>query len=182
MFGSGDCVEPEQMIDRLRNSVVAACWSAAARCAIPWIFEQAADLAAGRTPREISPAERGQFLLDYIDLLLKEHSTEAAGFRHVAPGQAPSTDRPGARARALGDQQAAGAELLVHQGSRQRLAPAGRRSTRPSRSRSCARSSKSSFFEAWLGRVQRPGPTAVGEPLPGPPPHSRRPATPTRRS
>ena len=30
----------------------------------------------------------------YVDLLLKEHSSEAAGFRHVAPGQAPVTDIP----------------------------------------------------------------------------------------
>jgi hypothetical protein len=31
--------------------------------------------------------ERGQFLLDYLDLLLNERVGEAAGFRHVAPGQ-----------------------------------------------------------------------------------------------
>jgi hypothetical protein len=30
--------------------------------------------------------ERGQFLLDYIDLLLGERVDEAEGFRHVAPG------------------------------------------------------------------------------------------------
>ena len=31
--------------------------------------------------------ERGQFLLDYIDLLMHERLGEAEGFRHVAPGQ-----------------------------------------------------------------------------------------------
>ena len=52
----------------------------------PWIFEQAAD--AGRRPyaaRGVA-AERGQFLLDYIELLMNERLGEAEGFRHVAPG------------------------------------------------------------------------------------------------
>ena len=30
-------------------------------------------------------AQRGQFLLDYLELLLNERVDEAAGFRHVAP-------------------------------------------------------------------------------------------------
>ena len=97
VFGSGDCVEPQQLIDRLRNSAARGVLVGRGALRNPWIFEQAADLAAGRTPREISPAERGQFLLDYIDLLIKEHAAEAAGFRHVAPGQAPATDVPARR-------------------------------------------------------------------------------------
>ena len=84
----------QQMIERLRNSAVRGVLVGRGALRNPWIFEQAANLAAGRTPREISPAERAQFLLDYVDLLLKEHSSEAAGFRHVAPGQAPVTDIP----------------------------------------------------------------------------------------
>ena len=52
----------------------------------PWILSQAADLAAGRSPAPITLAERGQFLLDYIQLLLSERVDEASGFRHVAPG------------------------------------------------------------------------------------------------
>jgi nifR3 family TIM-barrel protein len=94
VFGSGDCVEPQQMIDRLRTSAIRGVLVGRGALRNPWIFEQAADLAAGRTPRAISPAERGQFLLDYIDLLLREQVAEAAGFRHVAPGQAASTDVP----------------------------------------------------------------------------------------
>jgi tRNA-dihydrouridine synthase len=39
--------------------------------------------------------ERGQFLLDYIDLLLDQRDLEPQGFRHVAPGglqiSAPAT-------------------------------------------------------------------------------------------
>jgi tRNA-dihydrouridine synthase len=36
--------------------------------------------------------ERGQFLLDYIELLLDQREYEAKGFRHIAPGglQAPA--------------------------------------------------------------------------------------------
>jgi tRNA-dihydrouridine synthase B len=94
VFGSGDCVEPQQLIDRLRKSAVGGVLVGRGALRNPWIFEQAGDLAAGRTPREISPAERGQFLLDYLDLLLKEQSSEAAGFRHVAPGQSPATGAP----------------------------------------------------------------------------------------
>jgi hypothetical protein len=51
-------------------------------------------VAAGRPPREISAIERGQFLLDYIDMLMQERLGEAAGFRHVAPGQPASALEP----------------------------------------------------------------------------------------
>jgi tRNA-dihydrouridine synthase len=50
----------------------------------PWILGQADDLLAGRAPRVVSMPQRGQFLLDYIDLLLREGEDEAEGFRHVA--------------------------------------------------------------------------------------------------
>jgi tRNA-dihydrouridine synthase len=62
----------------------------------PWILAQAADVAAGRAPRAISRRDRGQFLLEYIDLLLTERQNEAEGFRHVAPG-AESADAHDAR-------------------------------------------------------------------------------------
>ena len=60
----------------------------------PWILAQAADLAAGRPMREVTFADRGQFLLDYIDLLTNERVREPEGFRHIAAvtaGQAPRT-------------------------------------------------------------------------------------------
>jgi tRNA-dihydrouridine synthase len=61
----------------------------------PWILAQAADLAAGRPARQVSLPMRGQFLLDYIDLLLREGYDEARGFRHTATaaGQAPAPAR-----------------------------------------------------------------------------------------
>jgi hypothetical protein len=51
----------------------------------PWILAQAADLAAGRAPREVTLADRGRFLLDYIELLRHERVHEPQGFRHAAP-------------------------------------------------------------------------------------------------
>jgi tRNA-dihydrouridine synthase len=57
----------------------------------PWILAQAADLAAGRTMRQVSDEERGRFLLDYMDLLLHEGEDEEQGFRHGAiPGSQPA--------------------------------------------------------------------------------------------
>jgi tRNA-dihydrouridine synthase B len=90
VFGSGDCVEPEQMIARLRDTRVRGVLVGRGALRNPWIFEQASALAEGREPREISQTERGRFLLDYIDMLLDEQAGEREGFRHVAPGQAPS--------------------------------------------------------------------------------------------
>jgi nifR3 family TIM-barrel protein len=90
VFGSGDCVEPSQLVEKLLDGRVAGVLVGRGALRNPWIFEQAAALARGETPREIPLEERGRFLLDYIDLLLHERTGEAEGFRHVAPG--PGTD------------------------------------------------------------------------------------------
>ena len=81
----------------------------------PWILAQAADLAAGRPPRDVTLQERGQFLLDYIELLLDERVHERDGFRHHAPGS--ETGRARARARALGHQQDSRALRVVLEGA-----------------------------------------------------------------
>jgi nifR3 family TIM-barrel protein len=93
VFGSGDCVEPSHLVQRLLDSRVSGVLVGRGALRNPWIFEQAAALARGEAPREITLEERGQFLLDYIDLLLHERTAEAEGFRHVAPGP----DRPAER-------------------------------------------------------------------------------------
>ncbi len=87
VFGSGDCVEPSQLVQRLLDRQVSGVLVGRGALRNPWIFEQAAAMARGETPRAIALEERGQFLLDYIDLLLHERNGEAEGFRHVAPGQ-----------------------------------------------------------------------------------------------
>jgi tRNA-dihydrouridine synthase B len=85
VLGSGDCLEPEQVIERLHTGVSGVLVGRGV-LRNPWILAQAADIAAGRPPRQITMADRGRFLLDYIDLLLTERVGEADGFRHAAPG------------------------------------------------------------------------------------------------
>lgn len=87
VFGSGDCVEPEQVVSRLRDSRVAGVLVGRGALRNPWIFKQAAQAAKGQPSAMIPIEERGQFLFDYLDLLLAERVDEASGFRHVAPGQ-----------------------------------------------------------------------------------------------
>src|SRR5512141_1719342 len=69
VFGSGDCTEAQQMVDRLAGGRVAGVLVGRGALRNPWIFEQAAAIARGEEPREVSLEERGQFLLDYIELL-----------------------------------------------------------------------------------------------------------------
>jgi tRNA-dihydrouridine synthase len=94
VFGSGDCVDPGQIVERLRDGRVSGVQVGRGALRNPWIFEQAASLIADQPPRLVTPVERGQFLLDYIDLLMNERVDEAEGFRHVAPGQAPQPPSP----------------------------------------------------------------------------------------
>jgi tRNA-dihydrouridine synthase B len=87
VLGSGDCVEPEHIIDRLASGVSGVLVGRGV-LRNPWILAQAAAVASGGPGRAVSLHERGQFLLDYIELLLNERVNEADGFRHVAPGVA----------------------------------------------------------------------------------------------
>jgi tRNA-dihydrouridine synthase B len=93
VLGSGDCLEPEQVFERMRRGVSGVLVGRGV-LRNPWILAQAADIAAGRPPRIVTMAERGQFLLDYIELLQHERVHEEKGFRHQAPGtehRAPGT-------------------------------------------------------------------------------------------
>src|SRR5262249_49816282 len=81
VFGSGDCIEPERMVERLRAGVGGVLVGRGV-LRNPWILAQATDLAAGRPPRDVTAAERGQFLFDYIDLLLRERVDETRAASH----------------------------------------------------------------------------------------------------
>jgi tRNA-dihydrouridine synthase B len=81
VFGSGDCLEPGQVIDRIRSGVEGVLVGRGV-LRNPWILAQAMDLAAGRAPRVVTLEDRGQFLLDYIDLLTKERVDEAREMTH----------------------------------------------------------------------------------------------------
>jgi tRNA-dihydrouridine synthase B len=87
VLGSGDCIEPEHILHRM-NSGVSGVLVGRGVLRNPWILAQARDLSEGRRARDVSMRERGQFLLDYMELLLNERVDEAEGFRHVAPGTA----------------------------------------------------------------------------------------------
>jgi tRNA-dihydrouridine synthase B len=87
VLGSGDCVEPDQVMDRLRGRIAGVLVGRGV-LRNPWLLAQAADLAAGHPPRSVARAERGRFLLDYIDLLLEEAEPAEPGFRHAATGAA----------------------------------------------------------------------------------------------
>lgn len=85
VIGSGDCIEPLQLVERMQGGVSGVLVGRGA-LRNPWIFEQAAALAAGGAVPVVTPEERGRFLLEYIELLQNERLHESAGFRHVAPG------------------------------------------------------------------------------------------------
>ena len=99
VFGSGDCVEAGQVVSRLRDTGVAGVLVGRGALRNPWIFSQANAALAGSPVTPVEMRERGLFLLDYIDLLLRERVGEQAGFRHIAPGQASQAPEP-ARGRA----------------------------------------------------------------------------------
>jgi len=81
VFGSGDCIEPQQILDRLRSGVGGVLVGRGV-LRNPWILAQAADLIAGRPARPVTIEDRGRFLLDYIDLLLHERVDETRALTH----------------------------------------------------------------------------------------------------
>jgi tRNA-dihydrouridine synthase B len=83
VFGSGDCVDPQQIVERLGQGAAGVLVGRGV-LRNPWILAQAADIAAGRPPRVVTAEDRGRFLLEYIDLLLTERVREPEGFRHAA--------------------------------------------------------------------------------------------------
>jgi tRNA-dihydrouridine synthase B len=72
VFGCGDLVEAEHILDRLRHTPVAGVLVGRGILRNPWLFAQAADLLAGRPARDVTPQDRGRFLMEYIDLLVAE--------------------------------------------------------------------------------------------------------------
>jgi len=98
VLGSGDCIEPGHLVERLANGPVSGVLVGRGALRNPWIFKQAAALAAGRDLTPITDEDRARFLLAYIEMLQQERLHEAEGFRHVAPGQ-PAANPAGGPAR-----------------------------------------------------------------------------------
>jgi tRNA-dihydrouridine synthase B len=99
VLGSGDCTEPEHIIDRMKTGISGVLVGRGV-LRNPWILAQAADIAAGRSPRSVTMEQRGAFLMQYVDLLLNEPGEETAGFRHAAPGSLNSPAAGGNERRA----------------------------------------------------------------------------------
>jgi tRNA-dihydrouridine synthase len=107
VFGSGDCIEPEDVVARMRTGVSGVLVGRGV-LRNPWILAQAADLAAGRPARPVTLEDRGKFLLEYMELLQGEVGDEPEGFRHRAgtcepmgtsPSHAPSSGERGRHER-----------------------------------------------------------------------------------
>ncbi|MBQ90856.1 MAG: tRNA dihydrouridine synthase DusB [Acidimicrobiaceae bacterium] len=128
VFGSGDCVSPEDLVGRLDDTAVAGVLVGRGALRNPWIFEQAQRLEAGGGAGPVAPRDRGRFLLAYIDLLLREGTNEREGFRHSAVRVSSRSRRRRTavtrerwvinKLRALGSWYTKG----VHNGSRLRIA------------------------------------------------------------
>ena len=99
VFGSGDCIEPEDIVTKLRSGV-SGVYVGRGVLRNPWVLAQARDLMEGKPARPITQEDRGRFLLDYMNLLLEEN-VEEDGFRHVAPTQGPGPT-PGVPREAVG--------------------------------------------------------------------------------
>jgi tRNA-dihydrouridine synthase B len=81
VFGSGDCIEPEQVIARMAAGVEGVLVGRGV-LRNPWILAQAADLAAGRPVRPVTLEDRRRFLVDYIELLEHERVRDAERVGH----------------------------------------------------------------------------------------------------
>jgi tRNA-dihydrouridine synthase B len=95
VFGSGDCLEPADVVNRLRSAEGVLVGRGVLRN--PWLLAQSADLASGQRPCFVGLSDRGAFLLEYIDLLTTERVREPQGFRHAAPTRLESAGAGPAR-------------------------------------------------------------------------------------
>ncbi|HOG27766.1 MAG TPA: tRNA dihydrouridine synthase DusB [Vicinamibacterales bacterium] len=72
VFGSGDLMDAQQIVDRLRTTPVAGVLVGRGILHNPWLIAQAADELTGRPARVVAAGDRRRFLLEYIDLLAAE--------------------------------------------------------------------------------------------------------------
>src|SRR5262249_41186889 len=75
VFGSGDCVDPDVVVQRWKSGVEGVLVGRGV-LRNPWILSQAEAVAAGRSQRPVTLADKGRFLLQYIELLEQERVRE----------------------------------------------------------------------------------------------------------
>jgi len=78
VFGNGDVKEPHDALDMMRLTGCDGVLVGRAATKNPWIFRQAADLAAGREPREASLLERRELILDHFRLVAEREPSKYA--------------------------------------------------------------------------------------------------------
>jgi tRNA-dihydrouridine synthase B len=83
VFGNGDCLEPDQIVERMRSGRVSGVLVGRGLLRNPWILAQASDLSGGRAPQSVTAADRAQFLRDYISLLLDQRTGAGGQFRVI---------------------------------------------------------------------------------------------------
>jgi tRNA-dihydrouridine synthase B len=81
VFGSGDCLDATDIVSRMEMGVGGVLVGRGV-LRNPWILAQAADLSSGRPARTVTNQQRGQFLLEYIELLLQERVDDVRAASH----------------------------------------------------------------------------------------------------
>jgi len=78
VFGNGDVREPQDALDMMRQTGCDGVLIGRAATKNPWIFRQAADLAAGKRPAEASLLERRELILDHFRLVAAREPSKFA--------------------------------------------------------------------------------------------------------
>jgi tRNA-dihydrouridine synthase B len=78
VFGNGDVKEPADALDMLRETGCDGVLVGRAATKNPWIFRQAADLAAGRTPEPASLVARRELVLEHFRLVAARENSKFA--------------------------------------------------------------------------------------------------------
>jgi tRNA-dihydrouridine synthase B len=81
VFGSGDCIEPDHVVAKLRAGVEGVLVGRGV-LRNPWILAQSQEVAAGTPMRRVTMRDRGQFLLDYVELLRRERVDASRAMTH----------------------------------------------------------------------------------------------------
>lgn len=101
VFGSGDCVTPEQVVDRVSNSEVSGVLVGRGALRNPWIFHQAQEMAAGLPPESLQQMTEDNFCSIILTCCwkrkLKRHRDFGILLLKRIPGRAPHVVRSTAR-------------------------------------------------------------------------------------
>ena len=133
VLGSGDCVEPEQIIERLATGVSGVLVGRGV-LRNPWILAQAADVVSRSRGADCEHStSAGSSCSSTSRCCSTNASTRPTGFATWRPARVSDARRrrtPGARARAVGHQQTSCVVFLVLEGARRWLAAARPREQR----------------------------------------------------